>query len=43
MAKSAIDQELEAELAAIAAAEGCELLKAEFQGGVLRLFLDRAD
>ena len=41
MAKSAIEPELETELAAIAAALGCELLKAEYQGGVLRLILDR--
>jgi ribosome maturation factor RimP len=41
MPKSAIEPELERELAAIAAAQGCELLKAEFQGGVLRLILDR--
>ena len=41
MAKNAIDPELTRELAAIAAAEKCELLRAEFQGGVLRLILDR--
>ena len=41
MPKSAIDPELERELAAIAASQGTELLKAEFQGGVLRLILDR--
>lgn len=41
MPKSAIEPELERELAAIAAAQGCELLKAEYQGGVLRLILDR--
>jgi ribosome maturation factor RimP len=41
MPKSAIEPRLEEELAAIAAAQGCELLHAEFQGGVLRLTLDR--
>jgi ribosome maturation factor RimP len=41
MPKNAIDPELALELAAIAAANGSELLKAEFQGGVLRLILDR--
>ena len=41
MSKNAIEPELEHELAAIAAAAGCELLKAEFQGGTLRLILDR--
>lgn len=41
MAKSAIEPELEQELAAIAASAGCELLRAEFKGGVLRLILDR--
>jgi len=33
--------EIEAELAEIAAASGCELLHAEWKGGVLRLILDR--
>src|SRR5262245_45768296 len=41
MPKSAIEPELERELAAIAASQGTELLKTEFQGGVLRLVLDR--
>ena len=41
MPKNAIEPELEKELAAIAASQGTELLKAEFQGGVLRLILDR--
>ena len=41
MPKNAIDKELERELAAIAAAHGNELLKAEFPGGTLRLILDR--
>jgi ribosome maturation factor RimP len=35
--------ELQGELAAIAESKGCELLHAEFQSGVLRLFLDRPD
>jgi ribosome maturation factor RimP len=35
--------ELQQELAAIAESKGCELLHAEFQGGVLRLFLDRPE
>jgi ribosome maturation factor RimP len=34
---------LERELAAVAAAHGCELLQLEFKGSVLRLFLDRPD
>ena len=41
MSKNAIEPELETELAAIAASQGTELLKAEFKGGVLRLILDR--
>jgi len=41
MPKNAIDPELERELAAIAASQGTELLKAEYQGGALRLILDR--
>ncbi|MEZ5313824.1 MAG: ribosome maturation factor RimP [Thermoanaerobaculia bacterium] len=43
MAKNAIDPELTRELAEIAAAQGCELLRAEFQGGTLRLILDRVE
>jgi ribosome maturation factor RimP len=35
--------EIEAELVAIAAASGCELLHVEWKGGVLRLILDRAE
>jgi ribosome maturation factor RimP len=35
--------ELQAELAAIAESKGCELVHAEFQSGVLRLFLDRSE
>ena len=34
---------IEAELAEVAAAAGCELLHAEWKGGVLRLVLDRPD
>ena len=41
MAGRGIDPELGAELAEIAAAEGCELLQVEFQAGTLRLILDR--
>lgn len=41
MPKNPVDPVLERELAAIAAANGSELLKAEYQGGVLRLILDR--
>ncbi len=35
--------ELSAELEAAAAQHGCELLHVELKGGILRLFLDRAD
>lgn len=35
--------EIEAELAEIAAASGCELIHAEWKGGVLRLILDRPE
>jgi len=41
MAGKGIDPELGAELAGIAAAQGCELLQVEFQAGTLRLILDR--
>ena len=41
MAGKGIDPELGAELAEIAAAQGCELLQVEFQAGTLRLILDR--
>ena len=41
MAGKGIDPELGAELAEIAAAQGCELLQVEFQAGSLRLILDR--
>lgn len=37
------DEDLEAEFAAIAANAGCELVHAEFKGGVLRLFIDRPE
>ncbi len=40
--KWTLTPELETELAEIAAATGCELIHAEWKGGVLRLFLDRA-
>ncbi|HEY0780938.1 MAG TPA: ribosome maturation factor RimP, partial [Thermoanaerobaculia bacterium] len=35
--------ELEAELAGIATAAGCELLEVEWKGGILRLILDREE
>lgn len=38
-----IDSELQAELAAVAAEAGCELLHVEFKAGVLRLVLDRPE
>ena len=38
-----IDESLRAELAAVAASAGCELVHAEFVGRVLRLMIDRAD
>lgn len=40
---SGVEPELEAELVAIAGGAGCELVHAEFKGGVLRLFIDRPD
>ncbi len=39
----ALTPEIEAELRDIAEATGCELLHAEWKGGILRLILDRAD
>ncbi len=41
MAGKGIDPELGAELAEVAAAQGCELLQVEFQAGTMRLILDR--
>jgi len=41
MTERAIDPQLLAELAAVAERNGCELVHAEWKGGVLRLFLDR--
>lgn len=38
---SKIDPQVEKELAAVAESLGCELVAAEFVGGVLRLFVDR--
>jgi ribosome maturation factor RimP len=35
--------DLEAEVAAIAASAGCELVQLEYKGGVLRLFIDRPE
>jgi len=44
VAKNAsIDEGLQAELAAVAASAGCELVHAEYVGGVLRLMIDRPD
>ncbi len=43
MSQAAVDTELEAELAAIAADCGCELAHAEFQRGTLRVILDRPE
>jgi ribosome maturation factor RimP len=39
--RAALTPEIQAELAAIASGAGCELLAAEWKGGVLRLILDR--
>jgi ribosome maturation factor RimP len=39
---TALTPEIETELAGIAAGSGCELLHAEWKGGVLRLILDRS-
>lgn len=39
----ALSAEIEAELAQIAAGAGCELVRAEWKGGVLRLVLDRPE
>jgi ribosome maturation factor RimP len=41
MAGASLTTELVAELAAVAEAQGCELLHAEFRSGTLRLILDR--
>jgi|HubBroStandDraft_3_1064219.scaffolds.fasta_scaffold00801_2 ribosome maturation factor RimP len=41
--RSPLTPELEAELAAIAAGAGCELLAAEWKAGTLRLILDRPE
>lgn len=38
-----LEPELVTELEELAAASGCELLHAEFKGGVLRLFIDRTE
>lgn len=43
MAQANINGELAAELAAVAREAGCDLLHAEFQGGRLRILLDRSD
>jgi ribosome maturation factor RimP len=41
--RAVVDDDLERELAAVAASAGCELVHAEFKGGVLRLFIDRPE
>jgi ribosome maturation factor RimP len=38
-----VDDDLRVEIEAIAESAGCELVHAEFKGGVLRLFIDRPD
>lgn len=43
MAGTSLTPELRQELAAIAESRGCELVEAEFLGGVLRIFLDRPE
>ncbi|MEM9290545.1 MAG: ribosome maturation factor RimP [Acidobacteriota bacterium] len=43
MSSRGLDEDLVAELGAIATAEGCELLHLEFKGGNLRLILDREE
>ena len=43
MIQTAIDADLEAEFAAVAAGSGCELVHVEFQAGTLRVFLDRPE
>jgi len=43
MAKDRLDEDLRAELEAIAEGTGCELWHAEFKGSHLRLFLDRPE
>lgn len=40
---SALSPELEQELAGVAEGIGCELVHAEFKGGILRIFIDRPD
>lgn len=41
--RSVIDDDLERELTAVAERAGCELVHAEFKGGVLRLYIDRPE
>lgn len=43
MVTSSIDSQLRAELSAVAESQGCELLEVAFQGGSLRLILDREE
>lgn len=41
--RAVVDDDLERELTAVAEGAGCELVHAEFKGGVLRLFIDRPE
>lgn len=41
MSQTALDANLEAEFAAVAAGEGCELVHVDYRQGRLRVFLDR--
>ncbi len=43
MATNKISAELEAEIAAVAASAGCELLRLSFQRNLLQIFLDKLD
>ena len=43
MSGKILDPSVESEIAAVAAGVGCELAHAEWQGGVLRVFLDREE
>lgn len=43
MATAKVTPELTAELSALVAASGCELVHSEFKGGLLRLFIDRPE
>lgn len=41
--RAVVDDDLERELTAVAEGAGCELVHAEFKGGVLRLYIDRPE